>query len=46
VATPAAAIAGGADFLVVGRPITEAGDPRAAAAKILEDITQGADCTC
>ena len=46
VATPAAAIAGGADFLVVGRPITDADDPRAAAAKILEEITQGADCAC
>src|SRR5881227_4345524 len=29
--TPARAIAAGADYLVVGRPITEAADPRAAA---------------
>lgn len=46
ISTPAAAIAGGADLLVVGRPITEASDPRAAAAKILEEITQGACCIC
>ena len=31
VATPAAAIADGADYLVVGRPITQDPDPRAAA---------------
>jgi len=42
IATPAAAIANGADFLVVGRPITEASDPRAAAEHILEEIKQGA----
>lgn len=34
VATPAAAIAAGADLLVVGRPITQAPDPVAAAAEI------------
>jgi orotidine-5'-phosphate decarboxylase len=38
VATPAAAIAAGADYLVVGRPITEAGDPRAAAEAIQHEI--------
>ncbi len=38
VATPASAIADGADYLVVGRPITEAGDPRAAAEAIVEEI--------
>jgi len=38
VATPAAAIAAGADYLVVGRPITAAPDPLAAARAILEDI--------
>jgi len=38
VATPAAAIAAGADYLVVGRPITEAADPRAAAEAIRDEI--------
>ena len=38
VATPASAIADGADYLVVGRPITEAQDPKAAAAAIQLEI--------
>ena len=38
VATPAAAIAAGADYLVIGRPITQAADPAAAAAAILDEI--------
>ncbi|MGC1360808.1 MAG: orotidine-5'-phosphate decarboxylase [Silvibacterium sp.] len=38
VATPAAAIAAGADYLVIGRPITQAADPAAAAAAILYEI--------
>jgi orotidine-5'-phosphate decarboxylase len=38
VATPASAIAAGADYLVVGRPITEAADPRASAEAILAEI--------
>ncbi len=38
IATPAAAIAAGADYLVVGRPITEADDPRQAAASIISKI--------
>lgn len=38
VATPAEAIRLGADFLVVGRPITAALDPRAAAAALLQEI--------
>lgn len=38
VATPAEAIRAGADYIVVGRPITAARDPRAAAAAILEEI--------
>lgn len=42
VATPAAAVRAGADFLVVGRPITEARDPAAAAAAIADDIHRNA----
>jgi len=38
IATPAAAIAAGADYLVVGRPITQAADPAAAAQAILDEI--------
>jgi orotidine-5'-phosphate decarboxylase len=38
VATPAAAIRAGADAIVVGRPITAAPDPKAAAAAILAEI--------
>jgi orotidine-5'-phosphate decarboxylase len=37
-ATPADAIKAGADFLVVGRPILAAADPRAAAQAIVEEI--------
>jgi orotidine-5'-phosphate decarboxylase len=37
-ATPAEAIRAGADFLVVGRPILAAPDPRAAAQAIVEEI--------
>ena len=39
VATPGQAIADGADFLVVGRPVTQASDPRAAAEAIVAEIT-------
>src|SRR5437588_2016037 len=38
--TPARAIAAGADYLVVGRPITGAADPRAAAGAIQKEIAQ------
>ncbi|MGE0565414.1 MAG: orotidine-5'-phosphate decarboxylase [Pseudolabrys sp.] len=38
VMTPARAIAAGADYLVVGRPITEAADPKAAAQAIVAEI--------
>ena len=38
VATPASAIAAGADYLVIGRPITQAPDPAAAAQAILDEI--------
>ncbi|HEY2668228.1 MAG TPA: orotidine-5'-phosphate decarboxylase [Actinomycetota bacterium] len=40
VATPAAAVAAGADYLVVGRPITAAADPRAAAAAIRAEMEE------
>jgi orotidine-5'-phosphate decarboxylase len=36
--TPRAAIAAGADYLVVGRPITRASDPREAADSIVGEI--------
>ena len=40
--TPSAAIAAGADYLVVGRPILEAADPRAAAQAIVSEIAAAA----
>jgi orotidine-5'-phosphate decarboxylase len=40
VATPAAALAAGASYLVVGRPITQAGDPVAAAQAIVDEMHQ------
>ncbi|HEY5526714.1 MAG TPA: orotidine-5'-phosphate decarboxylase [Candidatus Anoxymicrobiaceae bacterium] len=38
VATPAAAMKSGADFLVVGRPLYQAPDPLAVAAEMLKDV--------
>lgn len=38
--TPAKAIKAGADYLVVGRPIVEAGDPKGAADQIVAEIEQ------
>jgi orotidine-5'-phosphate decarboxylase len=40
---PADAIRQGAAYLVVGRPITGAPDPRAAARSIAQEIAKGAD---
>ncbi len=41
VATPREAVLAGADYLVVGRPITEAPDPVAAARAILAEMRSG-----
>jgi orotidine-5'-phosphate decarboxylase len=38
VATPAEAVRGGASHVVVGRPIVQAGDPRAAAERVVADL--------
>lgn len=38
--TPGRAIAAGADYLVVGRPVVEAADPKAAAEAIVAEIAQ------
>ncbi|HXG35250.1 MAG TPA: orotidine-5'-phosphate decarboxylase [Bryobacteraceae bacterium] len=40
IATPVEALRSGADYVVAGRPITRAPDPRAAAAAMLEEIRQ------
>ena len=44
VATPAAALDAGADWLVVGRPITGARDPRKAAQAILNEMKEVVGC--
>ncbi len=41
--TPEQAIRAGADYLVVGRPISQAIDPTAAAREIIEQMTAGAE---
>ncbi len=41
--TPSRAIAAGADYLVVGRPIIAAADPKAAAEAIVEEVSQAAN---
>jgi len=38
IVTPAAALAGGADYLVIGRPITRAADPPGALAEIMRSM--------
>jgi orotidine-5'-phosphate decarboxylase len=40
VATPAAALAGGADLLVVGRAVTKAADPERAASALVDEVTK------
>ncbi len=40
VVTPKAAIQAGADYLVVGRPIRDAADPKAAAQQIVQEISE------
>lgn len=42
VATPAEAIAAGADYLVIGRQVTRAPDPRVACEQILQEIREAA----
>ena len=39
IATPAAALAAGADYLVIGRPVTQAADPRAALAALADEVS-------
>lgn len=40
ITTPGAAIRNGADYLVVGRPIRDAADPKAAADRIVQEIAE------
>ena len=41
VATPAEAVSAGSDYLVIGRPITQADDPSVAFAALLAELTEG-----
>ena len=41
--TPADAVAAGADYIVIGRPITRAADPAEAAGRIADEIAAGVD---
>ncbi len=45
VTSPAEAVALGASFLVIGRPITEAADPKAAAEAIVAEMTEAESLT-
>jgi len=45
VATPAEAVRAGADYLVIGRPITRAADPAAALAAVLSEIREAETST-
>lgn len=40
IVTPGQALAAGADYLVIGRPLTAAADPREAAKKLLAEVTK------
>jgi orotidine-5'-phosphate decarboxylase len=40
VATPAEAVAAGADYLVIGRPVTRAADPRATLTELAADVAR------